>query len=91
MDYRDRDGKRQRESTNTDDWEEAQKRLRERLLARDSNTLQSFRKGEQLAFAQWSEYFLAAFSKPPIRAQKTHLSYTRAAKHLINQIISKRT
>ena len=25
MDYRDRDGNRQRESTNTDDWDEAQK------------------------------------------------------------------
>src|ERR1700693_137391 len=34
MDYRDREGKRQRESTNTDDWDEAQRRLRERLQAR---------------------------------------------------------
>jgi integrase len=82
MDYRDRDRKRQRESTNTDDWEEAQKQLRERLQARDSNTLPLLRKGEQLTFVQWSDYFLAAFSKPPIRARKTHLSYTRAAKHL---------
>ena len=82
MDYRDRDGKRQRESTNTDDWDEAQKRLRERLQARDGNTLPLLRKGEQFTFAQWSEHFLEAFSKPPIRAPKTHLSYTRVAKHL---------
>jgi hypothetical protein len=82
MDYRDREGKRQRESTNTDDWDEAQRRLRERLQARDSNTLPLLRKGEQLKFAQWSEYFLEAFAKPPIRAAKTHLSYSRVAKHL---------
>ena len=82
MDYRDRAGKRQRESTSTDDWEEAQKRLRERLQARDSNTLPLLRKGEELTFAQWSEHFLEAFAKPPIRARKTHLSYARVAKHL---------
>src|SRR5260370_17200853 len=82
MDYRDRDGKRQRESTNPDDWEEAKKGLRERLQARDSNTLPLLRKGEQFTFAQWSEHFLEAFSKPPFRAPKTHLSYTRVAKHL---------
>jgi integrase len=40
------------------------------------------RKGEQLSFAQWSEHFLEAFSKPPMRAQKTHLSYTRVVNHL---------
>lgn len=82
MDYRDRAGKRLRESTNTEDWDEAQKRLRERLQARDGNTLRLLRKGEQLTFAQWSAQFLEAFSKPPIRAQKTHLSYSRVAKHL---------
>jgi hypothetical protein len=82
MDYRHRDGKRQRESTNTQDWEEAQKKLRERLQVRDSNTLPLIRKGERITFAQWSEHFLEAFSKPPIRAQKTHLCYTRVAKHL---------
>lgn len=82
MDYRDREGKRQRESTTTDNWDEAQKRLRERLQARDSNTLRFLRKGEQITFAQWSGHFLESFSKPPMRAAKTHLSYTRVAKHL---------
>jgi integrase len=81
MEYRDRDGHRQRESTNTEEWEEAQKKLRERLQARDDNTLPLLRKGEQLTFAQWSEYFLEGFSRPPIRAEKTHLSYKRVAKH----------
>lgn len=87
MDYRDYENKRQRESTNTDNWEEAQKRLRERLQARDNRTLPLLRRGEELTFAQWSEYFLEAFSKPPIRAPKTHLSYTRATKHL-NSVFS---
>jgi len=54
MVYRDRDGKRQRESTTTEDWDEAQRRLRERLQARDGNTLQLIRKGEHITFAQWS-------------------------------------
>ncbi len=52
------------------------------MQARDSNTLPLLRKGEQFTFAQWSEHFLEAFSKPPFRARKTHLSYTRVAKHL---------
>jgi integrase len=82
MEYRNREGERQRESTNTDDWDEAQKKLRERLQARDDNTLPLLRKGERITFTQWADHFLEAFSKPPIRAQKTHLSYTRVANHL---------
>jgi integrase len=82
MEYRNREGKRQRESTNTDDWDEAQKKLRERLQARDDNTLPLLRKGERITLTQWADHFLEAFSKPPIRAQKTHLSYTRVANHL---------
>ena len=37
--YRDRNGNRRRESTLTEDWREAQKKLRERLDARDNNVL----------------------------------------------------
>ena len=44
MRYRDRDGNRRRESTLTEDWREAQKRLRERLQARDNNTLSALRR-----------------------------------------------
>ena len=65
MEYRDREGERQRESTNTEDWDEAQKKLRERLQARDNNTLPLLRKGERITFAQWADHFLEAFSKPP--------------------------
>ena len=57
-------------------------KLRERLQARDDNTLPLLRKGERITFTQWADHFLEAFSKPPIRAQKTHLSYMRVAKHL---------
>ena len=45
MRYRDRDGSRRRESTHTEDWEEAQTQLRERLQARDNNTLHVVRRG----------------------------------------------
>ena len=82
MQYHDRDGSRQRESTGTDNWDEAQKTLRERLAARDNNTLGHLRRGEDISFRQWSDYFLEHFSKPPSRAEKTHLSYMRVAKHL---------
>lgn len=47
MVYRDRSGKRIWESTNTDDWQEAQKKLRERLQARYDKVLDVVRKGEQ--------------------------------------------
>src|ERR1700683_4686390 len=46
MRYRDRDPKRYLESTNTEDWQQAQQKLRERLQARDQNTLQTIRRGE---------------------------------------------
>ena len=82
MEYRDRDGNRQRESTNAEDKEEAHRVLRERLQARDANTLPMLRKGEQITLTQWAEHFLEGFSKPPIRAEKTHLSYSRVVKHL---------
>lgn len=82
MEYRDREGKRQRESTNTDDKEEAHRVLRERLQARDENTLPMLRRGERITLEQWAGHFLEGFSKPPIRAEKTHLSYSRVVKHL---------
>jgi len=52
MRYRDRDGKIRRESTLTEDWGEAQKRLRERLQARDNNTLPALRRGQELSFVR---------------------------------------
>ena len=82
MVYRDRNGKRIRESTNTNDWQEAQRKLRERLQARDDKILDVVRKGEQLQFADWVDFFLENYSKPPIRAPKTHEANERAALHL---------
>jgi len=66
MRYRDRDRKRYLESTNTEDWQQAQQKLRERLQARDQNTLQTIRRGEQLLFNGWVDFFLENYSKPPI-------------------------
>jgi integrase len=82
MRYRDKDGIRRRESTLTEDWDEAQKRLRERLQARDNNTLPALRRGQDLTFGEWSDFYLENFSKPPFRAPKTHEINNRALKHL---------
>jgi hypothetical protein len=80
--YRDRNGERQRESTETENWDEAQRKLRQRLDDRDSNTLAVLRKGEQLGFEEWSEFFLENYSRPPIRPAKTHEANMRAVQHL---------
>ncbi len=78
--YRDRSGARRRESTFTQDWQEAQRLLRERLQARDSNALDVIRKGEKLSLEQWADFFLENYSKPPVRAEKTHQVNLRVAK-----------
>src|SRR5258708_4625300 len=72
MCYPDREGKRIRESTFSGDWQEANRKLRERLGARDNRVLEIVRKGEQMGFEQWVNFFLENYSKPPIRAAKTH-------------------
>jgi len=90
MRYRDRSGKRCLESTNTEDWQEAQRRLRERLQARDNRTLEVVRRGEQLTFRDWAAAFMENYSKPPIRAEKTHEANRRAMKHLERTFGSRR-
>jgi len=80
--YRDRNGKPCRESTQTEDWQEANRKLRERLLARDGNLLEAIRKGEALGFGEWVDSFLENYSRPPIRAHKTHEANMRCAIHL---------
>jgi len=82
MRYRDASGGRRPESTNTEDWDEAQRRLRDRLHARDNRTLEVMRRGEQLTFQAWTDSFIENYSKPPIRAAKTHEANERATKHL---------
>jgi len=83
MRYRDRDGSRRLESTHTEDWHQANQQLRERLQARDNNTLCILRKGEQLTLEKWAEYFLENYSRPPIRAAKTHEANMTALKSLL--------
>jgi integrase len=80
--YRDRKGIARRESSQTADWQQANKRLRERLQARDENLLEVVRRGETLAFGQWADLFLENYSKPPLRAAKTHEANQRCIKHL---------
>ncbi len=53
MRYRDSSGTRRLESTNTEDWDEAQRRMRERLRSRDSRPLEVVRRGEQILFQDW--------------------------------------
>jgi integrase len=80
--YRDRNGSRRRESTFTKDWQEAQRILRERLQASDNNVLDVIRKGEKLSLEKWADFFLENYSKPPVRAEKTHQVNLRVTKHL---------
>ena len=82
MRYRDASGSRRLESAGTEDWDEAQRRLRERLQARDNRTLEVVRRGEQLFFRDWAALFMENYSKPAIRAAKTHEANERAMKHL---------
>jgi hypothetical protein len=56
--------------------------LRERLQARDDKVLDVVRKGEQLQFADWVDFFLENYSKPPTRAEKTYEANGRARRHL---------
>jgi integrase len=82
MRYRDKTGTRRLESTNTENWEQAQRVLRERLAARDNNTLDVIRKGRQITFDEWADLFLENYSKPPIRAKATHVANQTALKTL---------
>jgi integrase len=83
MRYRDKRGERQFESTGCADWQEASKKLRERLAARDQNVLEVVRKGEQLLFREWADHFMQNYSQPPMREPKTHAANGRAVKHLL--------
>jgi len=70
------------ETTNSTDWDEAQRQLRERLAARDNNSLGTIRKGKQVSFNDWADFFLTNYSQPPIRAEKTHEANETALKSL---------
>jgi integrase len=82
MRYRDKTGRRHLESTNTTDWDEAQRQLRERLSARDNNTLDIIRQGKNTTFGDWADFFLENYSRPPIRAAATHVANQAALRTL---------
>ena len=82
MRYADKSGQRQFESTGTEDWQEAQAVLRQRLQARDENSLSVVRKGQRMSFNAWADVFLENYSKPPMRAEKTHEANLTALKAL---------
>jgi integrase len=52
------------------------------LTLRDENVLHVVRKGERLSFAEWADFFLENFSRPPFRAKKSHEANVSALKHL---------
>jgi hypothetical protein len=89
MRYRDKGGQRRFESTGCIEREDANKKLRERLTARDQNVLEVIRKGEQLSFREWADFFLQNYSQPPLREAKTHEANMRAVKHLNDSFGSK--
>jgi hypothetical protein len=73
--YRDRNGVPRRESSRTADWQEANKRLRERLQSRDDNLLEIRRKGEALTYGQWAVFFWRPIPSHPC-AQRKHMKRT---------------
>ena len=75
-------GQRRRESTNTEDWQEAQRKLRERLQARDENTLEVVRKGEQLLSTIGRTFFWRTTPSRRFAQPKTHEANDGALKHL---------
>jgi len=75
--YRDIDGHLVKESTGTKDRQEAERFLRERLDARDDGILPAVLTSKNLTFGEWAEWFLENRSKPPFRAEKTHLQNLR--------------
>lgn len=82
MRYWDGAGRRLEDPTHTADWKEAQKRLRERLNAREEHVLDIVHQGERTTFQEWTDTFLEHYSRPPLRSKKTHVAHRRAATHL---------
>lgn len=80
--YRDRGGRITRESSGTADWNEAERFLRDRLDARDDGKLATVLSSKNVTFNDWADWFLEKRSKPPFRAEKTHLENLNALKFL---------
>lgn len=80
--YRDRGGRITRESSGTADWNEGERFLRDRLDARDDGKLATVLSSKNVTFNDWADWFLEKRSKPPFRAEKTHLENLNALKFL---------
>jgi len=80
--YRDREGQVVQESTGTTDRQEAERFLRQRLDARDEGVLPTILASKSLTFGQWATWFLENRSKPPFRAQNTHIQNLNAIQML---------
>lgn len=80
--YRGRDGQIIKESTGTADREEAERFLRNRLVARDKGRLPAILSSKNLTFDEWADWFLEKRSKPPYRSMKTHEQNLNAVKLL---------
>jgi integrase len=80
--YPDKEGGIKKESTGTTDREEAERFLRVRLDARDEGKLATVLTGKNLVFNEWADWFLERRSKPPFRAEKTHIENLNALKFL---------
>jgi len=82
MRYRNEEGRIKFESTGKRNHEDAEKVLRQRLVARDEGTLPNLVAGTNLSFSEWADWFLENRSKPPFRSEKTHLENLSAMKFL---------
>jgi len=76
--YRDREGHVVLESTGTADRQEAERFLVQRLNARDEGVLPTILASKNLTFKEWTSWYLENRSKPPFRAEKTHLQNLNA-------------
>ncbi|HEV2495723.1 MAG TPA: site-specific integrase [Terriglobia bacterium] len=80
--YRNREGQVVQESTGTADRDQAERFLRERLDARDDGVLPTILASKNLTFGEFVDWFLEKRSKPPFRAEKTHLMHLNATQLL---------
>ena len=76
-------GQRQRESTVTEDWDEAQTHPQRALASPgQQHSALAAPRARDLTFGEWADFYLENFSTPPFRAPKTHEVNQRAMKHL---------